>query len=151
SQRGKTPAMASEVMGSRRACLGVLLAGALPDFRTKAVAAPAPRRGIKLGFDNYAVRTMGWKAAELVDYAAKLRLDSLFISDLDAFESLEPRYLGDIRKRARDLGLQIHAGTWSVCPTSVTFKNKWGTAEQHLALGIGVAKALGSPVLRVIL
>src|SRR5204862_4456106 len=40
---------------------------------------------------------------------------------------------------------------WSICPTSTAFKNKWGTAEEHLALGIRVAKALGSPVLRVVL
>ena len=28
---------------------------------------------------------------------------------------------------------------------------KWGTAEEHLALGIRVARALGSPVFRVVL
>src|SRR4029079_6113102 len=40
---------------------------------------------------------------------------------------------------------------WSICPTSKAFRNKWGTAEEHLALTIRVAKALGSPVARVIL
>jgi sugar phosphate isomerase/epimerase len=53
--------------------------------------------------------------------------------------------------KAADHGLQIHVGTWSICPTSKTFRNKWGTAEEHLGLGIRVAKAAGSPVLRVIL
>jgi sugar phosphate isomerase/epimerase len=42
-------------------------------------------------------------------------------------------------------------GTWSICPTSKAFRPKWGTAGEHLALGIRVARALGSPVIRVVL
>jgi 3-oxoisoapionate decarboxylase len=112
---------------------------------------PTNRRNIKLGLDNFSVRAMGWKASALIDYAASLKTDSLFISDLDAFESLQPKYLAEIKARASDKGLQIHLGTWSICATSKSFKDKWGTPEEHLALGIRVAKALGSPVLRVIL
>jgi sugar phosphate isomerase/epimerase len=109
------------------------------------------KRNIKLGLDNFSVRALGWKAPQLIEYAAKLKTDSLFISDLDAFESLEDKPLGELRARAADQGLQIHLGTWSICPTSKAFKNKWGTAEEHLALGLRAAKALGSPVLRVVL
>jgi sugar phosphate isomerase/epimerase len=135
----------------RRSALAGLAAGAGALATRGATAAPAPRRNIKLGFDNFAVRAFGWKAPRLVDYAAELKTDSLFITDLDAFESLETPYLRDVRKRAADAGLQIHLGTWSVCPTSGTFKATWGTAEQHLALAIRVAHDLGSPVARVVL
>ena len=110
-----------------------------------------PKTGIKLGFDNFSVRAMGWKAPQLLDYAASLKLDSILISDLDAYENFSESYLKDVRAKAKDLGVQIHAGTWSICPTSKFFKNKWGTADEHLALGIKVAQTLGSPVLRVIL
>jgi len=106
---------------------------------------------IKLGLDNFAVRAMGWKAPALIDYAASLKTDSLFITDLDAFENLEEKYLKDLKAKAADQGIQIQAGTWSICPTSKSFKNKWGSAEEHLALGIRVAQALGSPVIRVVL
>jgi sugar phosphate isomerase/epimerase len=106
---------------------------------------------LKLGIDNFAVRSMGWKAPALIDYAASLAVDSLFITDLDAFEKLDDAYLIELKKKAADKGLQIQVGTWSICPTSTTFKKNWGTADEHLALGIRVAKALGSPVLRVIL
>ena len=116
------------------------------------VGAETPaRRGIKLGLDNFAVRAMGWKAPQLIEYAAKLKTDSLFITDFNALEKFEDAYLAEQRKRAADLGLQIHLGTWSICPTSRTFKKDWGTAEEHLALGLRMAKALGSPVLRVVL
>ncbi len=42
-------------------------------------------------------------------------------------------------------------GTWSICPTSKAFKPNWGSAEEHLALGIRVAQGVGSPVIRVVL
>jgi sugar phosphate isomerase/epimerase len=87
----------------------------------------------------------------LLDYAASLKLDCLLISDLDAYESLEDKRLAEVKAKATDLGIQIHAGTWSICPTSKAFKTKWGTADEHLATGLRVAKALGSPVLRCVL
>lgn len=117
-----------------------------------APAAPAAvRKGIPLGLDNFAVRAMDWKAPALIDYAACLKLDSLFISDLDAFESFELKYLAGLRAKAADRGLSIHVGAWSICPTSTSFKKNWGTAEELLALGIKVAAGVGSPVIRVIL
>src|SRR5262245_66295087 len=118
---------------------------------SQSFAAESGGKRIKLGIDNFAVRAMNWKAPELLDYAAKLKTDSILISDLDAFESLEEAHLKKIRGMAADKGMQIHLGTWSICPTSKAFRNNRGTAEEHLALGIRSAKALGSPVLRVIL
>ena len=110
----------------------------------------APNK-LKLGIDNFAVRAMGWKAKELIDYAAKLECDTLFITDLNAFNSHEDRHLADLRLKAADSGVSIYLGGWSICPTSVTFRDTWGSADEHLALGIRMAKTLGSPVYRVIL
>lgn len=106
---------------------------------------------MKLGYDNFAVRAMKWKAAQLLDYASRLKVDSLFITDLDAFESHETAHLKEIRQKAADLGIDVQLGTWSICPTSKSFRNKWGSAEEHLGLGIRMAKDLGSPVIRVVL
>jgi sugar phosphate isomerase/epimerase len=115
-------------------------------------AEPVRRRGIKLGYDNFAVRAMKWNARQLIDWAAQLKTDSLFITDFGPFEGKhDDAALGEIRKYAADHGLQTWLGSWSICPTSRTFKKDWGTAGEHLALGIRMAKALGSPVFRVIL
>src|SRR5204863_5584249 len=65
-------------------------------------AGAAPRRNIKLGLDNFAVRAMKWKADALMDYAAALKTDSLFITDLGPFESFEDNYLRDVRRKAAD-------------------------------------------------
>jgi sugar phosphate isomerase/epimerase len=132
---------------------------------TTAVAATAfrPLRGasnasgttapskIKVGLDNFSVRGMQWKAPALIDYAASIKCDTLFISDLDAFESLEDAALRLIRRKAEAAGLDLYVGSWSICPTSKTFKKNWGTAEEHLRLTIRVAQTLGSPVARVVL
>ncbi len=123
---------------------------ALSDISTPATGVVGDRK-IKLGLDNFSVRALKWKADALIDYAVQLRTDSLFITDLDAFESFDEKYLEGLRKKAADKDLQIHLGSWSICPTSKAFRKNWGTAEEHLGLGIRVAKALGSPVFRVVL
>jgi sugar phosphate isomerase/epimerase len=114
---------------------------------------PAPRRKIKVGLDNFSVRAHKWDADKLIDYAAQLKTDSLFITDLNTytFKNFNDDYLTGLRKKAADLGLQIHLGSWSICPTSKAFKKDWGTAEEHLRLGLRMAKTLGSPVFRAVL
>jgi len=107
-----------------------------------------PRRNLKLGFDNFSVRALGWKAPQLLDYAASLGVDAILFSDLDVYEDLSDAYLQRIKAQADGLGIEIHAGTGSICPTSGAFSDRWGTAEEHLALTIRVARALGSPVAR---
>ena len=129
----------------------LLATAAAPILAPMLRAAEATPTRLKLGYDNFAVRAMKWKAAALIDYAAKQKVDSLFITDLDALESFETAHLPELRARARDCGVEVQLGRWSICPTSKSFRNKWGTAEEHLGLGLKAAKDLGSPVLRVVL
>jgi len=126
------------------------LAGAAAVAGVGAGAQTGPRRA-KLGFDIYSLRSWGWKAPRLIDYAASLQLDSLFITSLDALESFEEPYLREVKDRAKDKGIDLLLGSWSICPTSRTFRNTWGRAEEHLALGLRLAKALGSPLFRCVL
>ncbi|MEQ1860637.1 MAG: sugar phosphate isomerase/epimerase [Chthoniobacteraceae bacterium] len=118
---------------------------------TGTAIAAEPKPKLKLGIDNFAVRAMGWKAPRLVEYAAELKCDTVLISDLLAFESLDDAYLRDVRAKADALKVEVLLGSWSICPTSVRFKKDWGTAEEHLRLGLRCAKTLGSPVFRVVL
>jgi len=131
---------------SRRSFLAtsVLAAGA-------AALAQEAKPKIKVGLDNFSVRALQWKAPQLLDFAAQLKCDTLFISDIESYDSLEDAALREVKKKADDLGIDLYAGGWSICPTSKAFKPKWGTAEEHLRTGIRVAKALGSPVYRVVL
>ena len=106
------------------------------------------RRNLKLGFDNFSIRAMNWKAPQLLDYAEQLGVDTVLFSDLDVYENHEEAYLQDIRKMAADKGLTVQAGTGGICPTSTAWDDRFGTAEEHLSLAIRVAKAVGSDVVR---
>lgn len=106
------------------------------------------RRDIPLGFDNFSIRAFGWKAPQLLDYAATQKVDTVLFSDLDVYQNHSDAHLGEIKKKADDLGIAVQVGTGSICPSSSSFNKKHGTAEEHLALTIRVAKALGSPVVR---
>lgn len=136
---------------SRRDFVKVTASAAAASLGSQALeGAPAPAK-MKLGFDNFSIRGLGWKAPQLLDHAASLKLDVLFISDLDSYESLEESALREVRAKADGLGIGMYVGSWSICPTSTRFRKDWGTAEEHIALGLRVAKTLGSPVLRVIM
>jgi sugar phosphate isomerase/epimerase len=136
---------------NRRRFLQVSSSAAVLAAMQRPLAAAAAKPRIALGMDNFAVRAMGWKAPALIDHAASLKLDTLLISDLDAYDSLEDTALREVRRHADAAGIALYAGSWSICPTSKAFKKNWGTAEEHVRLGIRVAKALGSPVFRVVL
>ena len=141
----------TNVISRRDFTNGLAIAGLSATLPVSPGNASNAKEPLKLGIDNFAVRGMKWNDRQLVDYAAKLNVDVVFITDFYAFTSLDDRHLQDIRKIASDKGVEILLGNWSICPTSVRFKKDWGTAEEHLQLGIRAAKALGSPIFRVIL
>jgi len=115
-------------------------------------AAPPRRRGIRLGFDNFALRAFEQDARQLVDQAVALRCDSVFITDFGPFRgAFDDASLAEIRRHGAERGVGIELGSWSICPTAGRFKKDWGSAEEHLALGIRMARALGSKAFRVIL
>lgn len=109
---------------------------------------PPPKRNIPLGFDNFSVRAWGWNADQLLDYAIRLKVDSVLFSNLEVFDSFEDPYLRGLRDRAEARGIKIQVGTVSLCPSSEAFNPKFGSAEEHLSLLLQVAEKVGSPVAR---
>lgn len=103
---------------------------------------------LPIGLDHFSVRATGWKAAQYIDYAASLKLDTIFLSELGVFENYEDAYLKGLKEQADRLGIKVYVGTGSVCDSSNTWKPANGTGADHLALTIKIAKALGSPVAR---
>ena len=104
--------------------------------------------GLKIGMDHFSVRATGWKAAQHIEYAASLKLDTCFISELSVFENFEDAYLQGLKDQADKAGIKLYVGTGGICPTSNTWKPAYGTPEETLALTIKAAKKLGSPVAR---
>jgi sugar phosphate isomerase/epimerase len=134
---------------SRRQFLSTALAAsgvsAVPSLLAQDAAAPKP---LKLGFDNFSIRALGWKAPQLLTYAAAQGVDTVLFSDLDVYESHEEAYLKDIKAQADDLGIEIQAGTGGICASSSSFNEKWGSAEELLKLTLRVGHTLGSSAVR---
>src|SRR5690348_13355561 len=106
---------------------------------------------LKLGFDNYSIRALGWKAPRLLEYAASLKLDTILLSDLNVYEEQTDAYFADLKIQAEALSIEVQVGMLSICPSSVLFNPHRGTAQDQLELAIRIAKALGSPVVRCVL
>jgi hypothetical protein len=137
-------------MWNRRQFLGSLAAaGAVGCLGPAWSAESGDNTRLKLGFDNFSIRAFDWKAPQLIDYAAALNVDTLLLSDLDVYESLDEDYLQGIRAQADRAGIELQAGTGSICPTSRSYNaGKWGPAEDHARLLIRTPKRLGTSVAR---
>ena len=104
--------------------------------------------GIRLGFDTYSIRAFHWKAPELIDYAAKLKLDTIQLSSLGDYENLEPAYLRQVKERAERAGIALDAGMGCICPTSASYNKKEGEPAEYIERGLRVAKAIGAKSMR---
>jgi 3-oxoisoapionate decarboxylase len=113
-----------------------------------ASAANAAPTGIRLGYDTYSLRSWRWKAMQHLEYSGKLKLDTIQISSIGDFESLEPAHLAKVKDKARELNITIDAGTGCVCPTSKAWSPKNGTPIEYLTQGLQVAHAVGAKSLR---
>ena len=110
--------------------------------------ATAAAGDIKLGFDSYSIRAFNWKAIQLLDYAAGLKLDTVQLSSLGDYESLEPAYLARVKDHAARLGITIDAGIGCICPSSAAYNKKEGEPAEYIERGLRVAKAVGATVMR---
>jgi len=111
------------------------------------LAAPDPPPA-KLGLDLFGLRSQGWSAFQLLDYAAGLGVQIVHFSEPRFLGSLEDAHLEKVKARADELGLGIEVGFGSICPTSTRFDKSGGTPREQLLRMFGVAKKLGSPLVR---
>ena len=107
-----------------------------------------PGEGIRLGFDTYSVRAFKWKDIQLLDYAAGLKLDTIQISSLNDYESLDPAHLQKVKDHADRVGIKIDGGIGCICPLSKSWKANEGTAEDAVLRGLTISKAVGASSMR---
>lgn len=108
--------------------------------------APMPKQ--KLGLDLFSLRSQGWSAFELLDFAAQHGASSAHFSEPRFLGSLKPDHLKRVREHADKLGLALEVGFGSICPTSTRFDADQGTAQEQLLKMFAVARVLGSPFVR---
>jgi sugar phosphate isomerase/epimerase len=113
-----------------------------------AAAANGPGEGIRLGFDTFSIRDFRWKDIQLLDYAAGLKLDTIQLSSLDDYESLDAAHLARVKDHAERAGIMIDAGISCICDASKSWSPKEGSPTAYLRKGLGVAKAVGAHAMR---
>jgi hypothetical protein len=121
----------------------------------RAAAAPlldAKGKRLKLGMDNFAVRACGvGRAVSCVDYAAGLKLDTLFTDRLPGLGSLKVECRAPSAAGTPPTGIEIQLGAWSVCPTSKVCKNDWGRRRGTPRRWGSTGQGVGSDVFRAVL
>jgi len=110
--------------------------------------ANASDEGIRLGFDTFSIRDFHWKDIQYLDYAAGLKLDTVQLSSLDDYESLDPAHLSKVKEHAERVGIVIDAGIGCICDLSKSWEPKQGSPTAYLRKGLGVAKAVGAHAMR---
>jgi sugar phosphate isomerase/epimerase len=104
--------------------------------------------GIKLGFDTYSLRAFRWKAPRLIEYAASQKLDTIQISSLGDYESLDAAYLAKVKDQAARSRIVLEGGTGCICPSSHAFGKDGPPARERVLEGLRVAKAIGATTMR---
>jgi sugar phosphate isomerase/epimerase len=114
-----------------------------------AAAPSAPPAGeIRLGFDTYSIRAFKWKALQLLEYTASLKLDTIQFSDLADYESKDAAYLQKVKDQAARANITIDGGMGCICPTSRSFSQNGPPARERVLEGLRVAKAVGAKSMR---
>ncbi len=103
---------------------------------------------IRLGFDTYSLRAFRWKDMQLIDFAAGLKLDTIQISSLDDYASLDAAHLKQVREHAERAGMRLDGGMGCICPVSKSWRKNSPPVEQQMAEGLRVAKAIGANAMR---
>ena len=102
----------------------------------------------KLGLDLYSLRSQGWDAFRLLEFAAHEGAQVVNFSEPRFLGPLDDAHLEQVRLAADRLGLEVEVGMGSICPSSTWFNAHDGTADDQLLRMLDVAHKLGSPFVR---
>ncbi len=108
----------------------------------------APQTQPRLGLNTYCLRAMRWRDKELLDYAAGLKLEGVFLQDSTDPDTGSLAHWKDVGEYAKKLSLHIETGVGAVLPKDAA---QTEASRQQLLLGIERAKAVGSPLVRCLL
>lgn len=124
------------------------------DFLTTATLAAATRlhaadaKPMPIGINTYCLRALRWNDRQLLDYAASLKMDAIFLQDSLDPKAMDASHWPEVKSRAGELGLHLETGGGSVFPKSA---DAFPAAVDNLRNQIARAKAMGSPIVRCVI
>ncbi len=101
-----------------------------------------------LGLNTYCLRAMRWNDSQLLEYAASLKLDAVFLQDSLDPKASDPAHWQDVRQQAQRLGLHIETGGGGVFPRT---PDAFQPMVDSLIRNTERAKAIGSPIVRCVI
>src|SRR5690349_3607137 len=111
-----------------------------------AAAQGADNGPMRLGINTYCLRALRWNDRQLLEYAASLKLDAVFLQDSLDPATAQASHWSEVRAMAKDLGLYLETGGGGVFVKS---PDNFDGAVENLRYQITRAKAMGSPVVRI--
>jgi sugar phosphate isomerase/epimerase len=103
---------------------------------------------IRLGYDTYSLRSLGWNALQHLQFASNQGLDAIQFSSINDFGDLSPEGLRIVKARAEQLDIRIDGGVGCVCELSKSWKAADGTPTAVLERGLDIANQVGAKVMR---
>ncbi len=101
-----------------------------------------------MGINTYCVRAMRWDDARLLDYAAGLKMDAIFLQDSVDPLAMDPKHWPEVKDKAARFGLHLETGGGSIFPkTPDAFEPTVATLRKNIER----AKAMGSPIVRCVM
>jgi sugar phosphate isomerase/epimerase len=101
-----------------------------------------------LGFNTYCLRAFRWPDLKLLEYAASLKLDAVFLQDSLDPAAQDPAHWREVRDAAQRLGLKIETGGGASLPRDL---NNIEPSVTALRNNIKRAVAMGSPIVRTLI
>jgi sugar phosphate isomerase/epimerase len=98
-----------------------------------------------LGFNTYSVRAMRWNDLELLEYAASLKLDAVYLQDSVDPANNDPAHWKILKETAARLRLELHGGDAGALPRT---PDGMDATMKRLHEGIRHAVGIGSKLVR---
>src|SRR5947209_1133340 len=103
-----------------------------------------------LGYNTYSIRALKWHDLALIDYAASLKLDAIFLQDSIDPGINDPAHWKEVKDAAARNGLWLGTGGSAVLPRSDQ-RAEFDRSVKILRDGIKRAVGMGSPLVRMLL
>ncbi len=100
---------------------------------------------IPLGFNSYCLRALRWNDLQLLDYAASLKLDAMFLQDSLDPDRDKPEHWRKVKAYAAERGLHLETGVGAMLPKT---PDAMDGSRKSLLHGVEMAAAMGSPIVR---
>jgi sugar phosphate isomerase/epimerase len=117
-------------------------------------SAAAQKTSTKLGVELGCIAASNWTPYQYLDYFHKIGISAAQFnaSTLGIKSEPDEKELRKIRAYAEDFGISLNAFSGrSICPTSSSFDARFGTAEEQITQGLGIARVIGASCMRVVL